>query len=145
MNSEQALARLIERLEEERVDSMVVGAMSSNLYGVPRATDDADVVVSIGHTSAIGPKSTARRTCSRSFVVKLPDEGNRSRRGVHFCDGGLDSSANAKSFFAADFTSAVRPLVFASVYRTGISDFGGGGATLGSKAGISSSQITTTL
>ena len=46
MNSEQALARVIERLEEDRVAYMVVGAMSSNLYGVPRATDDADVVVS---------------------------------------------------------------------------------------------------
>jgi len=41
MNSEQALARVIERLEEEWVDYMVVGAMSSNLYGVPRATDEA--------------------------------------------------------------------------------------------------------
>jgi len=39
MNSEQALARVIERLEEDRVAYMVVGAMSSNLYGVPRATD----------------------------------------------------------------------------------------------------------
>jgi hypothetical protein len=115
MNSEQALARVIERLEEERVDSMVVGAMSSNLYGVPRATDDADVVASIGHTSASGPKSMARRTCSRSFVAKLRGERNRARRGVHFCDCGRDSSANVKSFFAPDFTSAVRPLVLASV------------------------------
>ena len=30
-------------------------------------------------------------------------------------DGGRDSSANVKSFFPADFTSAVKPLVLASV------------------------------
>ena len=115
MNSERALARVIERLEEDWVDSMVVGAMSSNLCGVPRATDNAFVVVSIGHPSASGPKSIARRTCSRSFVAKLRGERNRLRRGIHFCDGGRDSSANVKSFFAADFTSAVRPLVLSLV------------------------------
>ena len=53
----------------------------------------------------------ARRTCSRNFVVKLRGERNRLRRGVHCCDGGRESSANVKSFFAADFTTAVRPLI----------------------------------
>lgn len=45
MTSEQAVARLIDALEQEGVGYMLVGAFSSNLYGVPRATNDADVVV----------------------------------------------------------------------------------------------------
>ncbi|MFM8275168.1 MAG: hypothetical protein ACKODX_22945 [Gemmata sp.] len=45
MTSEQALARVIEALEHEGVAYMLVGAVASNLYGVPRATNDADVVV----------------------------------------------------------------------------------------------------
>ena len=45
MSSEQALARLIDALENEDVPYMLVGALSSNLYGVPRATNDADLVV----------------------------------------------------------------------------------------------------
>lgn len=45
MTSEQAVGRLIEALEREGVGYMLVGAFSSNLYGVPRATNDADVVV----------------------------------------------------------------------------------------------------
>jgi len=48
MTSEQAVARLIEALEQEGVGYMLVGAYSSNLYGVPRATDDADVVIEFG-------------------------------------------------------------------------------------------------
>lgn len=45
MTSEQPVARLIEALEQAGVGYMLVGAFSSNLYGVPRSTDDADVVV----------------------------------------------------------------------------------------------------
>jgi len=48
MTSEQAVARLIEALEQEGVGYMLVGAYSSNLYGVPRATDDANVVIEFG-------------------------------------------------------------------------------------------------
>jgi hypothetical protein len=45
MTSEQAVARLLQTLEWSGVGYMLVGAFSSNLYGVPRATNDADVVV----------------------------------------------------------------------------------------------------
>lgn len=48
MTSEQAVARLIEAFERDGVAYMLVGAFSSNLYGVPRATNDADVVVQFG-------------------------------------------------------------------------------------------------
>ena len=42
MTSEAAVARLVERLEAEGVPYMFTGALSANLYGVPRATSDAD-------------------------------------------------------------------------------------------------------
>lgn len=45
MSCEQAVARLIEALERDGVPYMLVGALSSNLYGVPRATNDADLVI----------------------------------------------------------------------------------------------------
>lgn len=45
MTSEAAVARLVERLETEGVPYMFTGALSANLYGVPRATNDADLVV----------------------------------------------------------------------------------------------------
>jgi hypothetical protein len=45
MSSEQAVARLIELLERDGVPYMLVGALSSNVYGVPRATNDADLVI----------------------------------------------------------------------------------------------------
>ena len=45
MTSDQALARVIDQLERGGIGYLVVGALSSNLYGVPRATDDADVEV----------------------------------------------------------------------------------------------------
>jgi hypothetical protein len=45
MSGEQVVARLIESLERDGVAYMLVGALSSNLYGVPRATNDADLVV----------------------------------------------------------------------------------------------------
>lgn len=45
-DSENALRRVLTQLEELNVDYMLVGAFSSNLYGIPRSTNDADIVVS---------------------------------------------------------------------------------------------------
>ena len=61
MTSEAAVARLVERLETEGVRYMFTGALSANLYGVPRATDDADLVVAfegfdlVGFARSLGP------------------------------------------------------------------------------------------
>jgi hypothetical protein len=45
MNGEQATAHVLSKLSELGIDHMLVGAFSSNAYGVPRATKDADIVV----------------------------------------------------------------------------------------------------
>ena len=41
----QLAARVIDALEEESIPYMVVGALSSSVFGVPRATKDMDVVL----------------------------------------------------------------------------------------------------
>jgi hypothetical protein len=45
MNGEQATAHVLSKLAEFGIDHMLVGAFSSNAYGVARATKDADIVV----------------------------------------------------------------------------------------------------
>lgn len=51
MNGEEALAAVIDALEAMGIPYMLVGSLSSNFYGVPRATEDADLVVHLGATS----------------------------------------------------------------------------------------------
>lgn len=47
MNSLEAVGRVIEALEELEFRYMLVGALSSNAYGIPRSTKDADIVVEL--------------------------------------------------------------------------------------------------
>lgn len=44
---EEAVGVLLDALNQLEIDYMVVGSFSSNRYGVPRATQDADIVVSL--------------------------------------------------------------------------------------------------
>jgi hypothetical protein len=48
MTSDEATLAVIDALEAEGVPYMLVGSLSSNLYGVPRSTRDADFVVQLG-------------------------------------------------------------------------------------------------
>ena len=45
MNGMQAAARLVDAFEAGNISSMIVGALSSNFYGIVRSTYDADTVV----------------------------------------------------------------------------------------------------
>jgi hypothetical protein len=47
MNSEDAAIAVIDALESLAVPYMLVGSFSSNFYGIPRATHDADFVVQL--------------------------------------------------------------------------------------------------
>ena len=42
MTQEEAVCRVIELLENAEVGYMLVGAYSSNAWGIPRSTKDAD-------------------------------------------------------------------------------------------------------
>ena len=49
MNGTHALVSLIHTLEKAKVPYMIVGSYSSNFYGIPRSTKDADLVVNLDH------------------------------------------------------------------------------------------------
>jgi len=51
MNAEGIVLAVITALEQLNVPYMVVGSFSSNLYGIPRSTQDADFVVQLENTS----------------------------------------------------------------------------------------------
>lgn len=54
MNSEEAVAAVVDALEALGVSYMLVGSFSSNFYGVPRATQDADFVLCSEAKSVVG-------------------------------------------------------------------------------------------
>jgi hypothetical protein len=48
MKDEQATVTVIKALEELRIPYMLVGSLSSNVYGIARSTQDADIVIQLG-------------------------------------------------------------------------------------------------
>src|SRR3954471_2689491 len=52
MTAEEILYLVVDALESLGVPYMVVGSFSSSLYGTPRMTHDADLVVEFGDVSA---------------------------------------------------------------------------------------------
>jgi hypothetical protein len=51
MTGDEAVIAVIDALESAGIDYMLVGSLSSNFYGVPRSTHDADFVVQLGEDS----------------------------------------------------------------------------------------------
>lgn len=51
MTNSDAVAELIDALHAVAIPYMVVGSLSSNAYGIPRSTQDADFVVQLGDTA----------------------------------------------------------------------------------------------
>jgi hypothetical protein len=51
VTSNEAVALVIERLEASGVPYMIVGSFASNIYGVSRATKDADIVLELSSHS----------------------------------------------------------------------------------------------
>ena len=47
-NGNDVAARVVEAMERLGVDYMLAGSFSSNLYGIPRSTKDADFVAVLG-------------------------------------------------------------------------------------------------
>jgi hypothetical protein len=52
MTQEDVVGLVIDALVEARVPYMVAGSFASNLHGVPRMTQDADIVVDLDETTA---------------------------------------------------------------------------------------------
>ena len=75
MNSEQAVAHVISCLEEFGIEYMLVGALSCNVYGIPRASADADLVVDLGE---------------RDLLDCMSKLGPSHRNVIHFLPTGFD-------------------------------------------------------
>ncbi len=82
MTSDQATAAVVDVLDALQVPYLLVGALSSNLYGIPRSTKDADflVLLSEGDMAAIaarlGPQPQVNFetvTAKTRYVVHLVD------------------------------------------------------------------------
>jgi len=87
VNSDEATVAVIDALDALRIPYMVVGSFSSNFYGIPRATQDADFVVQLeaGALSALANRlGTSFRldpqmsfetvTATRRYKLQLPDD-----------------------------------------------------------------------
>lgn len=66
LGSEQATLRVIGALEDLKIPYMVVGSLSTNLYGIPRSTKDADFVVQL---ESVTPAQVASQLGS-AFVLE---------------------------------------------------------------------------
>lgn len=51
MTSDEAVIAVVDALDSLSIPYMVVGSFSTNLYGLPRSTKDADFVVQLGRIS----------------------------------------------------------------------------------------------
>jgi hypothetical protein len=53
MTGNEAVLQTVSALDECRIPYMLVGSYSTNVYGIPRSTEDADVVIELGDVSII--------------------------------------------------------------------------------------------
>ena len=88
MEGEEAVIAVIEALDALGIEYMVVGSLSSNFYGVPRSTEDADFLVAPGKlslqdvTRRLGPEfqiepqaSFEMITMTTRHVLRAPSSG----------------------------------------------------------------------
>lgn len=86
MTAEQAIIAMIQALNDLALPYVLVGSLSSNFHGIPRSTQDADVVLHLGDASIsaiadrLGPSfrldpqmSFEIVTGTKCFVVNLVD------------------------------------------------------------------------
>lgn len=92
MTQEEVLDRVLENLERHGIAFMVTGSLAGNLHGLPRATQDADVVVEGG------------RLQIERFVVELGDAfyANREAARDAFDHEGMFNVIHLETGFKID-------------------------------------------
>ena len=58
MMSDEAVGAMIDALNIEGISFIIVGSLSSNYYGIPRSTKDADFVLELGERSILSLESS---------------------------------------------------------------------------------------
>jgi hypothetical protein len=78
MTLEDLVGRLVDALDQAKIDYMLVGSLSTSFYGVSRGTQDADIVVSChgsrfaGLLKALGDEFVAIRSWHLKPSLQLP-------------------------------------------------------------------------
>jgi hypothetical protein len=86
MNSDEATSAVVDALDTLRIPYMIAGSFSTNYYGIPRATQDADIVVHLkpgdlsrlvkhlGPSFRLDPQMSFETvTATRRFVLYVVD------------------------------------------------------------------------
>ena len=90
MNSEQAVAQVISCLEELGIEYMLVGAMSCNVYGVPRASAAADLVIDLGERNLLDCISKLGPDFKLDPQLSFEIFTGSHRNLIHFLPTGFD-------------------------------------------------------
>ncbi|HVA50539.1 MAG TPA: hypothetical protein VNH11_29610 [Pirellulales bacterium] len=88
MQGDEAVVAVVDALDALGVEYMLVGSLSSNFYGIPRLTEDADIVVELGKVSLhdlmqrLGPEfrlepqaSFDTITMTTRHILRVPSSG----------------------------------------------------------------------
>lgn len=114
MTQEQIVARVVQALDEAGVPHMVSGSFASNLHGVPRMTQDADLVVEADEAGLL----RLARQLEQEFYVseEAVREAVRLRRmfnAIHFETGfKVDLIVKKHRAFSAEELRRRRPWPF---------------------------------
>jgi len=90
VNSEQAVAKVISCLEELGIEYMLVGAVSCNVYGVPRASADADLVIDLGDRNLLDCISKLGPDFKLDPQLSFEIFTGSHRNLIHFLPTGFD-------------------------------------------------------
>ena len=90
MNSFEATAHVIGQLEELEVPYMLVGALSSNAWGIARATKDADIVVSFDSGGIVKFANTLGEGFQLDRQMRMETITNSIRNVIRFLPTNFD-------------------------------------------------------
>ena len=74
MNGTTALLKLVEAFDQADIPYMIVGSYSSNFYGIPRSTKDADVVAVMQVQGPVLDWSYIEKWCAEHGTLELLTE-----------------------------------------------------------------------
>ena len=82
MTPEEATIAVFDALAALEIPFMVVGSLSSNVYGIPRSTKDADVVVELGDDRS--PRSRGISGRDSSSIRRCPSRPSLGRSAANW-------------------------------------------------------------
>jgi hypothetical protein len=81
MIPEDALQEVLSRLDQCGISHMITGSFASNMHGVPRATQDAGIVIEANQ----GSLNEFLESLGAEFYASLSPSSNRDRSSARYC------------------------------------------------------------